>query len=463
MEDKNLNERAIHENWVKMSKILDKELPVKHRKNRFIWLLLFGLISVAIGGYLGFKYDSNKKPLPNVDANIIASTTTKTSQKKQADAENKTDQLSLSAHSIQSSGHTNRKWDVKRSLIKTTEHVLKQTIKDHSIATNHQLNESENKKTIEPLTNLGFIPDLNGHDTEHQNLNQAENVSSDAYDTSIETRAQESLSKLQTLASTLKSNHPNPILAEIKPQVSAQHTFRYGVEGGVLFNDFTRAPLSYYLGLTTSTSLSKKWGLNFGIAYRSFVRNSAFLLPNGAGTSNLNAFPTQGMVNDIKDISNHFGLDKEGFSTQESILVEETLLDNITKRISYLDIMLAVKYHLSPKWGISIGASVSPLLSFDYEANETAKALFSNFNRANVTDGELEAAGLYQSKYVYNVFFGMEHRLTPRLWWVNRVVVNSNFFESSSPASPVNEINGATNLHRDANFGWEVGLKYYIK
>ena len=75
-EKEHIDSQFINHSWQEMSKLLDKELPVKKKKRRFIWVWFFGfglLVSALTFQYFNQKNNINPKSIEENSNTIIAS------------------------------------------------------------------------------------------------------------------------------------------------------------------------------------------------------------------------------------------------------------------------------------------------------------------------------------------------------------------------------------------------------
>jgi hypothetical protein len=429
-ENKHIDQEFIDQGWQQMADILDKEMPVKKRKRRFLWIWSFGAAAtVAIAVLFFNSFDANQSiqslPIPQNAQKTIAA-----NQKP-----------------IQPFNET----------IAVTPAISEKTTTSPSIAATEQKNpiinakQSNNSKQFSTIATETF---------DHLNIEKSPAISnnesqSNALELSKHTTS--SLSENNTVLLSKKENNlliinkldllPTPLIIfdsrheTIPPPILKQRSkWNFGGYAGLVAPNFP----SYRFGLSSQFNFSPQLALHIGLGYsnRKFKENISIEVETST--------PAPENTTANSDPNNPD-------PTTSFVPTNPAIVPLTFNRFHYFDLPITLQYKISPRWGVSAGAQLSHLYSHNFQnqgQEEFASEPSVNVDLTGSSNGKMNMSTnqiSYQTKpWDMAIQAGFFYQISPKL------KLEANY---RSSINNYLEIAG----HQ---YNWkqmDIGIRYYFK
>ena len=339
-----VNEQFTDLAWTEMSKLLDKEMPVKKPKKRLFWLWFAGLMLLGfwgLGYYLGqqnntlsafpikeeaITYQSNKTPQKS-DNQVI--------KKENSNLQIKSHQ---SRHAIVTLSNT-----LKPSFEKNREEASLEISSPVASPPNHKLSIAKK-----------YVSKVN-EDTKASALENPSPSPAEAINTRI---AFEKVDELPILG-LFPSFEKNIWTIQAQAHTPAKFKWHFGLYGAYIFQQKN----AFRAGIGSRFQFHRRWSINLGLGYSNRQLKQALANNQNSDFSTDNApiLPTSGGDPKEEEITSISGPERDSLTAMN--------LQIAFQRLHYIDLPVSIEYQVRPKLSIEAGGQVSRLLGYHYTQN----------------------------------------------------------------------------------------------
>lgn len=429
-----IDSEFIDHSWQEMSKLLDREMPVKKRRKRLLWVWFLGLGLFLLGSlaYINQLQVKEVKALPIPEKPIIASTNTPISPS--TTKRNSSNIVSKKGPKKQTPRKSSDDRQAFQSIINLTETIPTAVNKNAAEGTSVHENSDKNASTLNPASNLSGIITKNLDSKQlHNKILVAD------------------LAILPILPFSQLSTETEETTIPLFPS-KGYPKWRLGVYAGMLIPTSG----SFRTGLQANVSFNPKWRLYLGLGY-------AKRIPKITNSTNSNADLTAEPIleADMEDMNTTAGTgpapsntdpDGTGSNGVEAIAATGFQYSNF----HYFEVPILIQYTIRPKFSIELGGSLSYLYGYNYQYNEdsffTNNSTFDTFTTTRSTTFNQADIGTI-NKLGIAFIGGVNYQITH----------NINGYANFHYSSPY--IKGTpTSSFTSKNWQQiEVGIRYYFK
>jgi len=348
-----IDSEFVDHSWQEMSKLLDRDMPVKKRKRRLLWPFFFG---IGLLGLIGIAYSMNDKEP------ILKSFTV---QKEVSVVTNESPPIHNSQLSINSKKDFIKQPSTKSSddirAISTNKHpAVAKTLVAVGIGISKTKNNVKKQFPIQKTTNQDLLIGKN-------KIEKIELVN----------KWQTAFSFIPQLPiNELKHNQSRGLTLPLIQKKQAK--WRFGFYAGTLGPKFG----SFRTGLFTNARLNKKWSLQFGLGYSRRIPTSITNEAEDLSSPLADVFTEEMEMEDLNPAAGTF-IDTSGNNTSTEI----DLMENSTRSYTnfyYFELPIIVQYQVRPKLAIEVGGNLS-YLSKDVNAITIFDNSHSNLSLTNLS------------------------------------------------------------------------------
>ncbi len=428
------NEFTDH-SWNEMSKLLDREMPVKKRKKRLIWIWFLGIGLLALIGLTTyFQQDTpsilKSLPIPVIKNKVASNAENKKVTHQSAKSSKSTKKVSKSPVTTKSSDNI--------SVISTIKNPTKNSPTAANVSTAVGVGVSPSIKNDLATNNASITSN---------NLTTNKSVLSPSFQKKEIT----DFFSINSLTPSLLSIKSQETIIPVLP-VKNRLKWRFGVYASVLSPKLG----SFRSGLHANLIFNPKWRFHFGMGYAKRISSTT-------STTNNNqefASPIADME-EMEDMSTTAGTGAGPVPSSTNPNPNEIdLIDNQGIRFSnfhYFELPFMVQYRIQSKFSVELGGSLSYLHGYRYQY-QAASFFSNNANLAGSFDtsrsGDLLVANAPTvSSINWALIGGVNYQLTTNLAAYANYHYSTPYLKSTTSAIPDKK-------------RWqqmELGIRYYFK
>lgn len=444
--DDNKKESLMNDNWSKMSAILDREMPVKKNKKRFLifwWTAAASLVLIFLipGLHLVFEERSviagTKQTLS--DEKQTASTFKETKQKVQLNLNKEVKLKGLNTNPVLPVSRLNVQHNTTNKSNKSTQMKSQSKIGHEMIPVMAQ-NISESSiydiSTVEPILKTN---DQSGNDDNSKN-------------------SSEEIDYLPLKHTLLHGDQIiGPFIVDVNRPINK---WSFGVEANLLTHDYKRA-MSTGIGFLADYSLSHKWRLTTSATWKRYHYSSPYYSKNDVFISSLKSMDEFSTTNTAS----------VNLKESEANALRYLLISTITQYVDYAEVSMGTSYSIHKNLNLSGSFLLGINIGAKYAQSTEADQLLTNYNADKLTGTIIAKTNAFHSQYLYKFNVGVDYRIYKSLFAVLRADIFTNEIQTSQDelkainiSTGIFESNEAiVNENSDNKIGLEFGVKYYFE
>ncbi len=405
--NKHIDEQFTNYAWKEMSKLLDKELPVKKTRKRFFWAWFAGLVLFVVFGlgyYLGqssnaiaafpIKTESVVKNLKELTQN-----TDNQSTKNEAVASD----LNISALQLRSAIPTIK--NTAGSKLSSKEEALDGVSSIISPALN---NGFKTVKKDLPIATL----DQNSLPLKNQILKEPTSI----------LVSFEKLAVLPTLNPL--PLYKNPRFLSPKNSLPSISNWAIGLYGDYILQKNS----SFRVGLNSRFQFHRRWFLNFGLGYSKLTINTTSTVGSSSILS-ADGVEISSPVEDTKqeEIASANPMDQDSTTQPMADLVDFTF-----RHLHSIELPISIQYQMMPNFSLEAGGQIARLLGYHYAQN--GATFYTTQGSPQVENINLSLSSTPFSTWQFSAFGGVNYAITPNLQLNARYHLGlNNYYQLEEP------------------------------